>query len=145
MSQPTQSDTLEHQLRQQIKKERQIADIKVRKAYKAGFSRARREIVYSHDAEVSFKLAAIAYGQSWTHLRSCALSEGYRNGERYHGYNYRPNTTGSGAYGAFQFMPSTFRGTPFGHLNISRIDVQAFAAAWMFRQGRIGEWTGSGC
>lgn len=42
-------------------------------------------------------------------------------------------------------MQSTFTGTPFGAMDWTRQDVQAHAAAWMWAQGRRGEWTGAGC
>ena len=106
-----------------------------------------RALAYRPDAHVAFQLAALAYGQDWRHLRACALSEGYRDEERYQELNARPNKTGSGATGAFQFMAGTFAGTPQGRAGLDwhRVDVQAHAAAWMFSQGRIREWTGKGC
>ncbi len=106
-----------------------------------------RALTYRPDAVVAFQLAGLAYGQDWRHLRACALSEGYRNAERYQVLNARPNTTGSGATGAFQFMRSTFAGTPQGRAGLDwhRVDVQAHAAAWMWSEGRIREWTGKGC
>ncbi len=106
-----------------------------------------RALAYRPDAHVAFQLAALAYGQDWRHLRACALSEGYREAERYQALNARPNTTGSGATGAFQFMRGTYAGTPQGRAGLDwhRVDVQAHAAAWMFQAGRIREWTGKGC
>lgn len=111
------------------------------------YRRTIRALAYRPDAEVAFKLAGLAYGQDWRHLRACALDEGYRNEERYQALNARPNKQGSGATGAFQFMAGTFAGTPHGRagLNWHRVDVQAHAAAWMWSVGRIGEWTGKGC
>ncbi len=106
-----------------------------------------RTLAYRPDAHVAFKLAALAYGQDWRHLRACALDEGYRDEERYQELNARPNKTGSGATGAFQFMAGTYAGTPQGRAGLDwhRVDVQAHAAAWMWSVGRIGEWTGKGC
>ncbi len=46
----------------------------------------------------------------------------------------------SGASGLFQFMPSTWRGTPYGHCSIWDAKYQCYAAAWMFSQGRQREW-----
>lgn len=106
-----------------------------------------RALTYRPDAVVAFQLAGLAYGQDWRHLRACALSEGYRNAERYEALNARPNTTGSGATGAFQFMRGTYAGTPHGRAGLDwhRVDVQAHAAAWMWTAGRRGEWTGKDC
>ena len=46
----------------------------------------------------------------------------------------------SGAAGLFQFMPSTWRGTPYGTCSIWDAKSQCYAAAWMFSQGRQREW-----
>lgn len=48
----------------------------------------------------------------------------------------------SGAEGLFQFMPSTFANTPPGRAGGSIWDptAQSQAAAWMYSQGRQGEW-----
>lgn len=46
----------------------------------------------------------------------------------------------SGASGLFQFMPSTWRGTPYGGCSIWDAKSQCYAAAWMFSQGRQREW-----
>ncbi len=49
----------------------------------------------------------------------------------------------SGAEGLFQFMPSTFAATPQGKAGESIWDpaASAGAAAWMYTQGRQGEWS----
>ncbi|MDP9364016.1 MAG: transglycosylase SLT domain-containing protein [Chloroflexota bacterium] len=52
-----------------------------------------------------------------------------------------PGAVGSGLYyGLFQFVPSTFAGTPYGDQNIYDPYANANAAAWMWSQGRRGEW-----
>jgi hypothetical protein len=116
-------------------------------AERARYRRTIRALAYRPDAHVAFQLAALAYGQDWRHLRACALSEGYREAERYDRTNARPNRGGSGATGPFQFMAGTFAGTPQGRAGLDwhRVDVQAHAAAWMWSVGRIGEWSGKGC
>ncbi|MHB1054747.1 MAG: transglycosylase SLT domain-containing protein [Thermoleophilia bacterium] len=43
--------------------------------------------------------------------------------------------------GLFQFNPGTWAGTPFGGQSIYDGKAQIEAAAWMFSQGRTGEWT----
>lgn len=134
-------------LARQIMRERARNVVRVRAAYRLGYRRGAAAATYTPDAHVAVRLAALAHGQDHRHLLACARSEGYREAERYQPHNARPNTAGSGAVGAFQFMPSTFAGTPQGRagLPITRIDVQAHAAAWMWSQGRRREWTGRGC
>jgi len=46
----------------------------------------------------------------------------------------------SGASGLFQFIPSTWRSTPYGGCSIWDAKSQCYAAAWMFAQGRQREW-----
>ena len=48
----------------------------------------------------------------------------------------------SGAAGLFQFLASTWRGTPQGRAGLSPYNPQAAwaAARWMVDQGRIREW-----
>jgi soluble lytic murein transglycosylase-like protein len=46
----------------------------------------------------------------------------------------------SGSSGLYQFMPSTWAGTPYGHRPIFSAFWQPYAAAWMLDQGRTGEW-----
>ena len=43
--------------------------------------------------------------------------------------------------GLFQFNPGTWAGTPFGGQSIYDGHAQIRAAAWMWSQGRKGEWT----
>ena len=43
--------------------------------------------------------------------------------------------------GLFQFNPGTWWGTPYGANDIYDGQSQIYAAAWMFSQGRQGEWT----
>lgn len=46
----------------------------------------------------------------------------------------------SGAAGLFQFLPSTWRTTPYGRRNIWSPYWNSLAAAWMQHVGRGGEW-----
>lgn len=43
-------------------------------------------------------------------------------------------------YGLFQFLPSTFKSTPYGNKDIFDPKWNAMAAAWMWKQGRQNEW-----
>jgi hypothetical protein len=45
------------------------------------------------------------------------------------------------ASGLFQFLPSTFRSTPYGRFPIWSPYASALAAGWMHEQGRGGEWS----
>lgn len=120
---------------------------KLRKAVRARdvYREQARARLFTPDAELALQLAGIAYGQSWTHMRACWLSEGYRNAERFQARITRSNNEGSGATGPAQFMPGTFAGTPYGHLDIHNVLVQAMATGWMWSRGRRGEWAGAGC
>lgn len=42
--------------------------------------------------------------------------------------------------GLFQFHPGTWAGTPYGSSSIYDGNAQIMAAAWMWSQGRKGEW-----
>lgn len=119
--------------------------VRARDAYRAQARELRTTLRAGPDFEISLQLAAIAYGQSWRAMYACSLSEGARRAERYARLNTRPSADGLGSIGPFQFLRPTFLGTPFAHLDWSRQDVQAFAAAWMWSQGRRGEWYGVDC
>jgi soluble lytic murein transglycosylase-like protein len=56
--------------------------------------------------------------------------------------NLDPNAynRSSGASGLFQFLPGTWRTTPYASANIFDPVASANAAAWMWSVGRRGEW-----
>ncbi len=55
---------------------------------------------------------------------------------------YNPNAhNASGASGVFQFMPGTFRGTPYGNQDIFNASANVSAAAWYFQQHGGGAWS----
>ena len=122
-----------------------VKAVRARDAARAEVKSLRRTIATSPDAELALQVAGTVYGQSWTHMRSCWLSEGYRHGERYQPRIVRYNRAGSGASGPGQFMPGTWRSTPFGRFDIHNVFAQAMATAWMWDQGRRREWAGEGC
>ncbi len=87
---------------------------------------------WSEDQVVGFITdAANAYNQSPDDMIRVARCESGLN----------PYAVGSGIYyGLFQFVPSTFAGTPYGDGDIFDPAANANAAAWMWAQGRKGEW-----
>lgn len=75
--------------------------------------------------------AAEAYGQDPAELYRVMICES--GGD--------PNADNGVCKGLFQFNPGTWAGTPFGGQSINDPHAQAMAAAWMWSQGRKGEWT----
>lgn len=77
--------------------------------------------------------AAAAHGQSASDMERVARCESGLN----------PYAIGGGGawFGLFQFVPSTFAGTPYADHEIFDPWANAQAAAWMWSQGRKGEWT----
>ena len=53
-----------------------------------------------------------------------------------------PNAVGGGGayHGLFQFVPSTFAGTPYGEYDIYDPWANANAAGWMWSEGKKGNW-----
>ncbi len=76
--------------------------------------------------------AANRYGQSSEAMIRVARCESSLN----------PNAVNrsSGASGLFQFMPGTWRTTPYANANIFNAESNANAAAWMWSVGRRNEW-----
>ena len=57
------------------------------------------------------------------------------------GWDPRQVTPPESASGLYQFLPSTWAGTPFGRRDIFSARWQAFAADWLYRQDGGGrEW-----
>jgi uncharacterized protein YraI len=75
--------------------------------------------------------AAAAHGQDPQAMLRVARCESGLN----------PSAVGAGIYfGLFQFVPSTFEATPYGGGDIFDPRANANAAAWMWSEGRKGEW-----
>jgi len=97
-------------------------------------SRARSlQVALHRDPEVStaIGLACTVYRVSCSTLFRKARCES-------HLWRYAHNP--SGASGLFQFLPSTWRSTPFGAYSVYDPYASALAAGWMHRAGRGGEW-----
>lgn len=76
--------------------------------------------------------AANRYGQNPAAMIAIARCESGLNPQAYNGR--------SGASGLFQFLPGTWRTTPFAGYSIFDPWASANAAAWMWSVGRRGEW-----
>jgi hypothetical protein len=76
--------------------------------------------------------AAWRYGQSPAAMIAVARCESELNPKAYN--------RSSGASGLFQFLPSTWRSTPYANYSIFNAWASANAAAWMWSVGRRGEW-----
>lgn len=77
--------------------------------------------------------AAAMYGQSGDDLLRVATCES--------GLNPNAVNSSSNASGLFQFLPSTWATTPYAGEDIFDPVANAEAAAWMWANGRRGEWT----
>jgi len=78
--------------------------------------------------------------QAFASQGQAAVDWGLRVAACESGYNpnaYNPD----GASGVFQFMPGTFRGTPYGNQNIFDAQANVYAAAWYFQQHGGGAWS----
>lgn len=93
--------------------------------------RCRSNRYSEREIERIIKRAARKYGQSKRKMLRVARCES----------NLDPCAVGSGKYyGLFQFLQSTFDGTPFRKEDIFDPKANAYAAAWMWKQGRKNEW-----
>ena len=86
----------------------------------------------NRDIAAIIKDAARAHGQNPEAMLRVARCESGLN-------PYAVDPSGS-YYGLFQFVPSTFAGTPYGDGDIFDPAANAGAAAWMWEQGRKHEW-----
>jgi uncharacterized protein YraI len=88
---------------------------------------------YSEDQIVDIIYeAADNYGQSREDMLRVARCES----------GLDPNAVGGGGayHGLFQFVPSTFAGTPYGEYDIYDPWASANAAAWMWSEGQKSSW-----
>jgi soluble lytic murein transglycosylase-like protein len=92
----------------------------------------RRHSNWYAESVQAIRMASIAYGVSEGMLRRKADCESGL-------WPYAANPS-SDATGLFQFMPGTFRSTPFARFSIWDIHAQSLAAAWMHKNGRGREW-----
>ena len=83
------------------------------------------------DVATAIGLACVVYGHCSELWRKARCESNL--------HRYSVNTT-SGASGLFQFLPSTWRSTPFGRYSVFDPYANALAAGWMHTRGRGGEW-----
>jgi hypothetical protein len=88
---------------------------------------------YSEQEILGFiKKAAKEYGQSFKAMERVARCESTLDPCAY---------SKAGPYfGLYQFLKSTWKTTPYGDKNIYDPKAQAYAAGWMWKQGRKNEW-----
>lgn len=95
-------------------------------------NRLRRIILTDGNVTEALNLAATVYGYDlWSKAR-CET-----------GGTFDPHARNlsSGASGLLQFLPSTWRSTPFGRFSVWSPYANALAAGWMHRAGRGNEWS----
>lgn len=77
-------------------------------------------------------VASARYGVPYSELRSVSWCES----------RWRPNAEGAGSYGLFQFLPGTWRRTPYRARSVFDAGANALAAAWLVRRdGGWREWS----
>jgi hypothetical protein len=96
-------------------------------------SRSRSLQVAIHrdpETATALNLACVVYGHCSELWRKARCES--------HLWRYAHNP--SGASGLLQFLPSTWRSTPYGRFSVYDPYANALAAGWMHAQGRGGEW-----
>jgi len=93
----------------------------------------RRLLVARPDVGEAINLAAMVYGNQETLWRKARCETGGTFDPRAH--------NPSGASGLFQFLPSTWRSTPYAPFSVWSPYANALAAGWMHKVGRGGEWS----
>jgi len=93
-------------------------------------SKEKRIILSSRSVSEAINLAAATYGYAPELWRKARCESGFNR--------YAQNA--SGAAGLYQFLPSTWRSTPYGGFSVFDPFANALAAGWMHAHGRGGEW-----
>jgi Transglycosylase SLT domain len=93
--------------------------------------RQRYVILHRPDVVEALELAATVYGHG---------DELWRKARCESGLDPSARNTSSAASGLLQFLPSTFRSTPYGRFDIYSPYANALAGGWMLANGRGNEW-----
>jgi len=109
---------------------------KAHRRTKRSIASLRRAFVHRPSSREALRLASVVYGVPYSELLAVSLCEtgGTLDERTYNG--------SSAASGLLQFLPSTFRRTPFGGEDIFSPYANALAAGWLWRSdGRsFREW-----
>lgn len=98
------------------------------------YLKERREQLHSPSVSEAIDIACATYGWCTTLWRKASCETGGT-------FNRFSRNLSSGASGLFQFLPSTWRTTPYASLSVWDPVANALAAGWMHMHGRGGEWT----
>jgi hypothetical protein len=93
----------------------------------------RQLMLHRPQVAEAINLAATVYGNAATLWRKARCETGGT-------FSPRAYNGSSGASGLFQFLPSTWRSTPYGVFSVWSPYANALAAGWMHAAGRGGEW-----
>jgi hypothetical protein len=119
-------------LRKRVEAEQHRAATEHRR-YLAAHKRVKqltRTLQHHSTVSEAINLACMVYGSCSTLWRRASCESGF----------YTRARNPSGASGLFQFLPSTWDGTPFSSFSIWSPYAQALAAGWMQANGRGSEW-----
>jgi hypothetical protein len=104
--------------------------------YLAARRRARqltRTLQHRPGVAEALNLACVVYGSCDTLWRRARCETGGT-------FSPRAYNASSRASGLLQFLPATWRSTPFGRFSVWSPYANALAAGWMITHGRGGEW-----
>jgi hypothetical protein len=97
------------------------------------YLKERRVQMTSPTVTEAIDIACATYGWCSTLWRKASCETGGT-------FNKFSRNLSSGAAGLFQFLPSTWRSTPYASMSIWDPVANALAAGWMHVHGRGGEW-----
>lgn len=78
--------------------------------------------------------------RAFSPLGQTAVNWGLRVAKCESGYNPNAVNSWSGTEGLFQFMPSTWRSTPYGSHNVFDPWYNSLGAAWLYQHDGPGQW-----